>query len=152
MDHPGGELRAFAERRAFMMGDGRFMPPARIGQIAVPVVDLDRAVDFYARILGLPLLFRAPPGLAFFDCGGVRLMLSRPEGPDAPPRASVIYYVVADLASAYTALVARGVDFVSAPHRVARLPDHDLWMAFCRDSEENLLGLMSEVRPPEPQP
>ena len=68
--------------------------PTRIGQIAVPVGDLDRAVAFYEGTLGLRLLFRAPPGLAFFDCGGVRLMLSRPEGPDDAARAGIIYYLV----------------------------------------------------------
>jgi methylmalonyl-CoA/ethylmalonyl-CoA epimerase len=121
--------------------------PIRIGQIAIPVSDLDRAVRFYGDALGLRLLFRAPPGLAFFDCGGVRLMLSQPEGPDAPRQAGIVYYVVADLDATYRALLSRGVAFLDAPHCVARLPDHELWMAFCRDSEQNLLALMSEVRP-----
>jgi methylmalonyl-CoA/ethylmalonyl-CoA epimerase len=120
--------------------------PSRIGQIAIPVRDLDRAVRFYGDMLGLRLLFRAPPALAFFDCGGVRLMLSPPEGPDAPRQAAVVYYVVADLETAYRTLCGRGITFLDAPHCVARLPDHELWMAFCRDSEDNLLALMSEVR------
>jgi methylmalonyl-CoA/ethylmalonyl-CoA epimerase len=119
--------------------------PHRIGQIAIPVQDVDRATAFYADVLGLHLLFRAPPGLVFFDCGGVRLMLSRPEGTERSG-AGVIYYLVADLDSAHAALVARGVEIVQAPHRIARLPDHDLWMAFCRDTEGNLVGLMSEIR------
>jgi methylmalonyl-CoA/ethylmalonyl-CoA epimerase len=127
---------------------GTIEGPQRIGQIAVPVGDLDRAVAWYAEVLGLPLLFRAPPGLAFFDCGGVRLMLGRPEGPDAAERASVVYYLVADLDRAYQRMQARGARWRDPPHRIARLPDHDLWMAFCYDSEDNLLGLMSEVRPP----
>jgi methylmalonyl-CoA/ethylmalonyl-CoA epimerase len=122
-----------------------FDRPARIGQVAVPVMDLDRAVTWYETVLGLRLLFRAPPGLAFLDCGGVRVMLSRPEKPDDGSRASVLYYVVPDLPAAHAALAARGADLVDRPHLVARLPDHDLWMAFCRDSEGNLLGLMSEV-------
>jgi methylmalonyl-CoA/ethylmalonyl-CoA epimerase len=122
-----------------------YTPPVRVGQIAVPVVDLDRAVSFYAGVLGLRLLFRAPPGLAFFDCGGVRLMLSRPEGSAPPGPGGIIYYVVPDLAAAHAALAARGVEFLDAPHLIARLPDHELWMAFCRDSEGNLLGLMSEL-------
>jgi methylmalonyl-CoA/ethylmalonyl-CoA epimerase len=120
--------------------------PTRIGQIAIPVSDLDRAVRFYGDALGLRLLFRAPPGLAFFDCGGVRLMLSLPEGPDAPRQTGVVYYVVADLDATYRTLSGRGVAFLGAPHCVARMPDHELWMAFCRDSEQNLLALMSEVR------
>jgi methylmalonyl-CoA/ethylmalonyl-CoA epimerase len=127
--------------------------PSRIGQIAIPVSDLDRAVRFYGEVLGLRLLFRAPPGLAFFDCGGVRLMLSLPEGPDAPRQAGLLYYVVADIDATYRALSGRGVAFLELPHCVARLPDHDLWMASCRDSEQNLLAFMSEVRrlpPPIP--
>ena len=121
--------------------------PSRIGQIAIPVGDLDRAVRFYEDVLGLRLLFRAPPGLAFFDCGGVRLMLSLPEGPDAPRQAGIVYYVVADLDATYRVLSGRGVVFLDAPHCVARMPDHELWMTFCRDSEQNLLAMMSEVRP-----
>jgi methylmalonyl-CoA/ethylmalonyl-CoA epimerase len=119
----------------------------RIGQVAIPVDDLERAVAFYSDVLGLRLLFRAPPGLAFFDCGGVRLMLSRPEGADAPARAGILYYLVADIRAAHAALVARGVGFVQPPHPVARLADHELWLALCHDSEDNLLALMSEVRP-----
>jgi methylmalonyl-CoA/ethylmalonyl-CoA epimerase len=122
----------------------------RIGQIAIPVGDLERAVAFYSDVLGLRLLFRAPPGLAFFDCGGVRLMLSRPEGADVPARAGILYYVVPDIRAAHTALVERGVIFVKVPQPIARLPDHELWLALCHDSEDNLLALMSEVRPPSP--
>jgi methylmalonyl-CoA/ethylmalonyl-CoA epimerase len=120
---------------------------SQIGQIAVPVGDLERAIAFYRDALGMRFLFQAPPGLGFFDCGGVRLMLSRPEGPDDAARAGIIYYLVMDLPAAYERLRARGVEFLDTPHRVAQLADHDLWMAFCRDSEQNLLALMSEVRP-----
>jgi methylmalonyl-CoA/ethylmalonyl-CoA epimerase len=125
-----------------------FDRPERIGQIAIAVAELDRAAAWYADVLGLPLLFRAPPGLAFFDCAGVRLMLSRPEPPDTFVRTGVVYYLVPDIRAAHATMLARGAAFVDAPHAVARLPDHDLWMAFCHDSEGNLLGLMSEVRPP----
>jgi len=124
-----------------------YTAPLRIGQIAVPVTDLERAIGFYGEVLGLRLLFRAPPGLAFFDCGGVRLMLGPPETSADRPQGSIIYYVVPDLPAAHAALGARGVTFLDPPHLVARLPEHELWMAFCRDSEGNLLGLMSEVRP-----
>jgi methylmalonyl-CoA/ethylmalonyl-CoA epimerase len=118
----------------------------RIGQIAVTVRDVERAVQFYRDTLGLPLLFQAPPGLAFFDCGGVRLMLSRPEGTQTGTAASIIYYVVDDIQQAYTVLTARGVHFVGQPHMIARMPDHDLWLAECHDSEDNVLALMCEVR------
>jgi methylmalonyl-CoA/ethylmalonyl-CoA epimerase len=120
----------------------------RIGQIAITVQDIDRAVEFYRDKLGLAFLFRAPPGLAFFDCGGVRLMLSRAEG-DAGATGtgtSPLYYVVDDIAVAHRALSARGVTFVGDPHLVAKMPDHELWMAFCHDSEGNLLALMHEAR------
>ncbi len=118
----------------------------RIGQIAVIVQDLDRAVRFYRDALGLPLQFQAPPALAFFDCGGVRLMLTPPEGPEQGRGTSILYYVVDDITAAHAALAARGVEFLNPPRVIARMPDHDLWMAAFRDSEGNLLELMCEVR------
>jgi methylmalonyl-CoA/ethylmalonyl-CoA epimerase len=117
----------------------------QIGQIAITVRDLDRSVAFYEQTLGMNLLFRLP-NLAFFDCGGVRLMLSIPEKPEFDHPASVLYYKVADLPAVHAALVARNVKFEAAPHLIAKMPDHELWMAFFHDSEGNLLGLMSEVR------
>jgi methylmalonyl-CoA/ethylmalonyl-CoA epimerase len=116
-----------------------------IGQIAVPVTDIDRAVAFYRDVLGMHFLFQAAPGLGFFDCGGVRLMLDAPASAQAG-NSSVIYYKVEDLQSACDALSARGVTFEAAPHLIARMPDHELWMAFLRDPDRNLLALMSEVR------
>jgi methylmalonyl-CoA/ethylmalonyl-CoA epimerase len=135
--------------------DGPASPGIRcIGQIAVRVHDLDRAVAFYRDVLGLRFLFQAPPGLAFFSCGGVRLMLSRPEAPEHDHPGSILYYVVDDLDAAWRTVTARGAAPATAgraePHLIAKLPDHDLWMAFVQDSEGNLLGLMSEVRPPAP--
>ena len=118
---------------------------SQIGQIAITVHDLDRAALFYEQTLGMKLLFRFP-NLAFFDCGGVRLMLTVPEKPEFDHPASVIYYKVADLQAVHASLAAHSVSFEAAPHKIATLPDHDLWMAFLRDSEGNLLGLMSEVR------
>jgi len=118
----------------------------RIGQIAVPVKDLDRAVAFYRDVLGLRFLFQAPPGLAFFDCGGVRLMLTLPEGNEHDRAASMIYYLVDDLQATWQQLAERGAQAVSEPHLLAKMPDHDLWMGFVADGEGNTLGLMSEVR------
>lgn len=116
---------------------------ARIGQIAVTVHDLERAVGFYRDTLGLRLLFEAG-GMAFFDCGGVRLMLGQPEKPEHDHPASVIYYQVADIRGAHARLAGRQVRFEGAPHLIARMPDHDLWMAFFHDTEGNLAALMSE--------
>jgi methylmalonyl-CoA/ethylmalonyl-CoA epimerase len=118
---------------------------SRLGQIALTVRDLPRAVAFYRDVLRLPFLFQVP-NLAFFDCAGVRLMLSPPEGSAPRHHASVLYFTVPDLTLAYDELRARGVTFRDAPHVIARLPDHVLWMAFFEDSEGNVLGLMSEVR------
>lgn len=118
----------------------------RIGQIAVPVADVDRAIEFYRDVLGMRFLFRAPPGLAFFDCGGVRLLLDAPAGATGAGSASVIYYIVPDIDAAFETLKSRGVGFEAGPHLIAKMPDHDLWMAFFRDPDGNLLALMSEVR------
>jgi methylmalonyl-CoA/ethylmalonyl-CoA epimerase len=96
-------------------------------------------------VLGLKLLFKAPPGLAFFDCGGVRLMVTLPSKPELEHPSSVLYFAVPNIKAAYETMKASGVRFEDEPHMVARMPDHDLWMTFFRDSEENLLALMSEV-------
>ncbi len=116
----------------------------RIGQIAVTVRDLDRAESFYRDTLGMRFLFQAPGGLAFFDCGGVRLMLGVAEKPEFSHPASVLYYKVDDIDAAYETLTGRGVAFIDEPHLIARLPTHELWMTFFRDSEENVLALMEE--------
>jgi methylmalonyl-CoA/ethylmalonyl-CoA epimerase len=121
---------------------------SRIGQIAITVADLPRAVAFYRDVLGMAFLFEAPPALAFFDCGGVRLMMSLPEqeGSVAGQQfASIIYYSVADIQQAAAVLGSRGVIFEQPPHVVARLPHADLWMAFFRDPDQHVLAIMSEA-------
>src|SRR5438309_1622285 len=117
-----------------------------IGQIGLFVSDLEKAVAFYRDALGLKHLFSAPPGLAFFAAGNVRLMLSRPEKPDSERFTSVLYFKVPDIKGTRDALAARGVTFEAEPHRVAKMPDHELWMAFFRDPDRNLLALMCEQR------
>ncbi len=118
---------------------------SQIGQIAVTVHDVDRAVAFYCDTLGMKLLFQVP-NMAFFDCGGVRLMLGVPSEPAFDHPASILYYKVADIQTAYETLSGRGVAFADKPHLVARMPDHELWMTFFKDVEGNTLALMSEVR------
>ena len=115
----------------------------RIGQIAVTVRDLARAKAYYRDTLGMRFLYEFP-ALAFFDCGGIRLIMSVPERPEFDHPTSVLYYAVSDIAAAHATLVARGVAFEREPHIIAALPDRDVWMAFFRDSEANLLGLMCE--------
>ena len=119
------------------------MPPSRIAQIAIAVEDLERAKSFYRDVLGLQWLADAPPGLSFFQCGEVRLMLSRPEGAENPGN-SILYYGVEDAHAAHESLAAKGVAFAAEPHIVGRLGDREVTLAICRDSEGNLLGLMSE--------
>jgi methylmalonyl-CoA/ethylmalonyl-CoA epimerase len=117
----------------------------RLGQVAINAKDVERAAGFYQDVLGLKLLFKAPPGLAFFDCGGVRLMLDRAEKPEFDHPSSVLYFAVPDIQGAYEKMLESGVHFEDKPHLIAKMPAHDLWMTFFRDSEGNLLALMSEV-------
>ena len=117
---------------------------SQIGQIALPVQDLDRAVTFYRDALGIPFLFRVP-NLAFFDCAGVRPMLTTPESSQLERHGSILYFKVADIDAAHQALRQRGVAFDDQPHIIAAMESYDLWMAFFRDSEGNLLGIMSEA-------
>jgi methylmalonyl-CoA/ethylmalonyl-CoA epimerase len=116
-----------------------------IGQIAINASDLPRATAFYREVLGLRLLFEVP-GMAFFDAGGIRLMLGVASEPKFDHPASILYYRVADIHAATTRLKAAGAVFLSEPHFIAKLPDHELWLAFLDDSEGNTLALMSEVR------
>lgn len=126
-------------------------PPAtpplleRIGQIAIPVHDVPRAIAFYRDKLGLRYLFDAPPSMAFLESGGVRLMLTIPEDAHDHP-SSILYFTVADIGAAYEALRARDVEFIDAPHAISRLGSVELWMAFFRDPDGNVMGLMQERR------
>ena len=117
----------------------------RIGQIAVRAKDIGRAVCFYRDTLGMRFLYEFP-NLAFFDCGGVRLMLGGAESPDFDHPGSVIYYKVSDITASFETLKKRGVEFIDQPHLIAKMEDHDLWMVFFRDTEENTLALMCEMR------
>ncbi|HYL85614.1 MAG TPA: VOC family protein [Candidatus Angelobacter sp.] len=115
-----------------------------IGQISIIVHDLPRATAFYRDVLGLPLLFTVPK-LAFFDCGGVRLMLGLPETPELDHLSSILYFRVPDLNAAHQRLVDLRVQIVAPPRLIAPMPAYDLWMSAFRDSEGNIHQLMSEV-------
>lgn len=117
-----------------------------IGQVAMPVKDLARAVEFYRDRLGLRFLFQAPPGLAFFDCGGVRLLVEVPQDKEFAHAGSVLYFKVDDINQAFGDLTSRGVAFRGEPHLIAKMPDHELWMAFFDDGEGNTHALMHEKR------
>jgi predicted enzyme related to lactoylglutathione lyase len=116
----------------------------KIGQIAVPVKDFDRGVQFYKEILNLPLLFNTG-NLAFFDCNGVRLLLSINENEQFPDRSSVLYFQVANLKQAYKELLGKGVTFIDEPHLIAKIGNTETWMSFFNDTEGNIHALMSEV-------
>lgn len=116
----------------------------RIGQVAVNARDLGRAVAFYRDVLGMTFLFQVP-NMAFFQVGGVRLMLGVAEKPEFDHPASILYYDVPDIGQAHETLVSRGVEFSEAPRQIADLGDRVLWLAFFHDTESNVVALMSEV-------
>lgn len=118
----------------------------RLGQIALVFKDIPAAIAFYRDTLGLKFLFTAGPQLAFFDCAGVMLMFTRAERPEFDHANNILYLNVADIAAAHASLVAKGVIFEEAPKKIAAMPAFDLWMAFFRDPENNLLALRSEVK------
>ncbi|HXS77348.1 MAG TPA: VOC family protein [Terracidiphilus sp.] len=115
----------------------------KIGQIAITVDNLSRARDFYQNTLGMKFLFDAGH-LAFFKCGDIRLMLSTPDKPGTRG-GTILYFKVDDIQGTFIALKQRGAVFIDAPHLIAKMPDHDLWMAFLNDTEGNTIGIMSEV-------
>lgn len=128
----------------------------RIGQIGFAVADVDRAETFYRDVLGLRHLYRYGD-LTFFDCAGVRLLLEGASDPAEVSPGSPLYFICHDIALAVAELTARGVEFASPegkPHLIARMPDHDLWMAFFADPDGHTLALMQEAPkgyvPPEP--
>jgi methylmalonyl-CoA/ethylmalonyl-CoA epimerase len=118
---------------------------SRIGQIAIVCTDVARATTFYRETLGLSHLFDAGPTLSFFDCAGTRLMLTM-ERPEDDRPGSILYFFVADIDDVHRDLSARGVRFLDTPHLIARMPDHELWLAAFADSEGNTMAIMEEKR------
>jgi catechol 2,3-dioxygenase-like lactoylglutathione lyase family enzyme len=117
-----------------------------LGQIAITVSDVARARAFYHGILGLKPLFDAGPNLSFLAAGSVRIMLTTSQGSGTPGKNSILYFKVAPLEEAYAAYVAAGAKAERAPQLTARMPDHELWIGFVRDPDDNLVGLMEEKR------
>lgn len=115
-----------------------------IGQIGIPVKNVERAVAFYRDVIGLPLLFETS-GLAFFQCGETRLMLSLPETSEFDHPSSVLYFKVDDLAESVITMKESGADFIDEPHMVGKMGDVEVWMTFFRDTEGNTHAVMSEV-------
>lgn len=117
---------------------------SQIGQISINVHEIERAITFYRDVLGIQFLFKVP-NMAFFSAASIRLMLTVPEKPEFDHPSSVIYFKVDNIENAFDTLSGRGVRFLGKPHLIAPMKDHDLWMAFFHDVDNNLLALMSEV-------
>lgn len=116
-----------------------------IGQIGVPVHDLDKATAFYQDILGMHFIFQVPGMMSFFDCGGTRLMLVIPTSSQFDHPSSIIYYRVDDIQVTYEALLAQNVSFSQTPHSIGQMGNIDVWMAFFEDADGNTLAIMSEI-------
>jgi methylmalonyl-CoA/ethylmalonyl-CoA epimerase len=129
--------RITSTREAEMNGTAGKIGITDVGQVSVNVKDVQRAIGFYRDVLGLPLLFEIP-NAAFFQAGSVRLYLSKAEQPEFDHPASILYYKVPDIHAAFEAIRAAGAQIDREPHLLARMPDHELWMTFFRDSEGNL--------------
>lgn len=118
---------------------------ATVGQLLIPVENLERGIAFYRDTLGLKFLFSAPPQMSFFQAGSVRLLVGVPEAGQPHPRGSAVYFKVADIQGVYETLVSRGVRFGAAPHVVHRTPTTELWLTEFKDPDGNHLALMSET-------
>ena len=118
---------------------------ATIAQLLIPIEDFDKGVAFYRDTLGLAFLFAAPPQMAFFNCGGVRLLVGVTPAGQQAQRGSTIYFKVADIRAVFSTLEDRGVRFAAEPHVVNRSPKSELWLAEFKDPDGNQLALMSEV-------
>lgn len=129
------------------------MPPAidlsdaSVGQLLIPVENLDRAIPYYRDTLGLKYLFSAPPQMSFFQAGNVRLLVGVPESGQPRARGSAVYFKVPDIHAAYATLKQRGVEFPSEPKLIHKTPTSELWLAEFRDPDGNQLALMSEIAP-----
>ncbi len=117
----------------------------KIGQIAIAITDLEKSVVFYKDILNLELLFKVPPNLAFFNCGGTRLMMTSLQGEEKDHNTSVIYYKISDIQQATELLENRGVEFERKPQLAAKMEEHELWIGFLRDPDQNRIGIMAEL-------
>jgi methylmalonyl-CoA/ethylmalonyl-CoA epimerase len=144
---PGLEVFRHQAMEDSMIGNLDTSEPAvhldKIGQIAITVSDLERSREFYRNVLGMKFLFDAGT-MAFFQCGEIRLMIGASKDP-VTPGGTILYFKVQDIHQTHDALKQQGVVFQQAPLVVAKMPEHDLWLAFMKDPDENVLGLMSEV-------
>lgn len=119
---------------------------SEIRQIAITVSDVGTALPFYRDVLGLTFLFSPAPNLAFLAAGGIRIMLSTPQGAGTVGHNSILYFTATDIAATHAAIVGRGAKNERTPQLAAKMPDHELWTGFVRDPDGNFIGLMEEKR------
>ena len=113
-----------------------------LGQVHISVRDVDRSVEFYRDVLGIPFLFRVQgQPMAFFQAGDVRLYLGTPEKPEFRSQC-VLYFRVDDIDAEVDRLTGEGVAFLDKPHRVHRDADGELWMTFLTDPDGHQICLM----------
>jgi len=117
----------------------------RIGQIAMSAADIDASIKFYTEVMGLKLVMRPQPGMAFFDCAGQYLLIEKQHGAEHYGTGAVLYFNVPDLAVCVKELKGRGVTLKHEPHRIAQMPAYDLWMAFFEDPDKHLLALQMQA-------
>ena len=118
---------------------------ATITQLLIPIDDFERGVAFYRDVLGIPLLFSAPPQMAFFQSGAVRLLVGVMPSGEKAQRGSQIYFDVKDIQAVYASLAGQGTQFKAPPHVVNRSAKSEVWLAEFVDPDGNQLALMSEV-------
>ena len=117
-----------------------------VGQIAISVQKFEEAVTFYRDVLELPMIFRnEKPPMVFFECNGVRLMVAVPTSEEHNHSSSVIYYRIDDIHAAHQALLDKGISFDQNPHSVGKTQTHDVWMAFFRDPDKNVLAIVQDI-------
>ncbi|WP_433745670.1 VOC family protein [Falsibacillus pallidus] len=116
-----------------------------IGQVSIPVHQMEQSIHFYHEVLGLPLLFQAK-NMAFLECNGLRLLLSIPEKEEFDHKSSIVYFQVSDIQKAFEDYRQKGVEFHGDPHLIAKIDNTETWMAFFQDPDGNIHSLMSEVQ------
>ena len=125
------------------MTKGEMLALGEVAQVAVTITNIDASTNFYRDTLGLNHMFTAG-NMAFFDCGNLRLLLGLAEDGKQATGGSVLYFRVSDIEAAHNALVANEVQIERPPTATHRTEEYELWLAFFRDPDGNLLALFEE--------
>lgn len=117
-----------------------------LGQLAITVENVKRSLEFYRDILGLDFIFSPSENLAFLRCGATRIMLATPQGAGEIGKNSIPYFKLSNIEEFYKTAVANGARQEREPQLAVQMPDHELWIGFLKDPDENLIGIMEEKR------